>query len=62
MAKYTAPVLLRCESCGAAIRAGEKYHKLHIKGRPLYFCPICVSLSEYTAKGEKNEKDCISSP
>lgn len=50
MSKYTAPVVLRCESCGAAIRAGDKYHKLYIKGSPRIFCKLCVELSEYTAE------------
>lgn len=59
--KYTAPILLRCESCGAPIRSGEKYHKLHIKGIPHYFCPLCIGLSEYMLKGnEKNENSCFS--
>ena len=49
MCKYTPPILYRCESCGAPIRKDEKYHRLHIKGRVLTFCKLCVELSEYTA-------------
>lgn len=56
--KHSAPVILRCLSCGAPIRAGQKYHKLHIKGQPYYFCTMCVGLSEFTAEqGEiKNDR------
>lgn len=49
MNKYTPPVLFRCESCGAAIRKDDKYHRLHIKGQVLVFCTFCVELSEYRA-------------
>lgn len=48
-AKYTPPVLFRCESCGAAIRKDDLYHRLHIKGRVICFCKLCVDLSEYRA-------------
>lgn len=48
--KYNPPVLFHCASCGAAIRAGEKYHKIYIKGVPWEFCTLCISLSEYIAK------------
>lgn len=57
MSKYTAPVVLRCLSCGAPIRAGDKYHKLHIKGVPYEFCQTCVFLSDATAEPRKEKKE-----
>lgn len=51
-AKHTPQVVLRCMSCGAPIRIGQKYHCLHVKGQPWAFCKLCVGLSEYTAQKE----------
>ena len=45
--EYNPPVLFHCASCGAAIRAGEKYHKIYIKGISWEFCTLCIGLSEY---------------
>lgn len=50
--KHTPRVVLRCLSCGAPIREGQEYHRLHIKGQPYYFCKCCVALSIYQAKKE----------
>lgn len=51
-AKHTSQIVLRCMSCGAPIRIGQKYHCLHVKGQPWAFCKLCVGLSEYTAQKE----------
>lgn len=51
-AKHTPQVVLRCMSCGAPIRIGQKYHCLHVKGQPWAFCKLCIGLSEYTAQKE----------
>lgn len=51
-AKHTSQVVLRCMSCGAPIRVGQKYHCLHVKGQPWAFCKLCVGISEYTAQKE----------
>ena len=51
-AKHTPQVVLRCMSCGAPIRIGQKYHCLHVKGQPWAFCKLCVGISEYTAQKE----------
>lgn len=49
MSKYTPQVIYRCQSCGAAIRHREKYHKLFVKGVPYIYCELCIALSQYTA-------------
>lgn len=48
--KHSEQIVLRCDSCGAAIRVGDKYNKLHVKGQKYCFCSFCVGLSEFTAK------------
>lgn len=48
--KHSEQIVLRCDSCGAAIRVGDKYNKLHVKGQKYCFCSFCVGLSECTAK------------
>lgn len=53
--KYNAPILYRCQSCGAAIRKDDKYHKLHVKGQPFIFCALCVELSDYIAYEKEGE-------
>lgn len=57
MSKHTYPVVLRCLSCGAPIRIGDKYHRLHIKGVPYEFCKTCVFLSDATAEAKKEKKE-----
>lgn len=47
--KYNPAVLYRCMSCGAAIRKGDKYHLLRIKGQKYIFCKLCVELSDHIA-------------
>lgn len=47
--KYNPPILYRCMSCGAAIRKGDKYHKLQVKGQSFIFCAPCVGLSQHIA-------------
>lgn len=48
--KHSEQIVLRCDSCGAAIRVGDKYNKLHVKGQKYCFCSFCIGLSEFTAK------------
>lgn len=47
--KYNPPILYRCQSCGAAIRKDDKFHKLHVKGQPFIFCALCVEMSDHIA-------------
>lgn len=52
--KHSEQIVLRCDSCGAAIRVGDKYNKLYVNGQKYCFCNFCIGLSECTAKrGDK---------